>query len=121
LQQLPFLQQQQLTQLWWLVQSATKQLRSIEENNSRGAQPHAMLASGKSSTTRINAARISQPPPENTSGVNDWPRRRVEYHRRATCCAVRNSVQSHERRCQQSPLIRARNKPFCRIHQQSLA
>jgi hypothetical protein len=48
--QLPFLQQQQLTQLWWFVQSATKQLRSIDENSSLGAQPPVANTNGKTTT-----------------------------------------------------------------------
>jgi hypothetical protein len=56
--QLPFLQQQQLKQLWWFVQSAKKQWRSIEENNSLGAQPHEATHNGKTVKNNISLARI---------------------------------------------------------------
>jgi hypothetical protein len=52
------LQQQQLKQLWWFVQSAKKQWRSIEENNSLGAQPHEATQNGKTVKNNISLARF---------------------------------------------------------------
>jgi len=82
--QLPFLQQQQLRQLWWFMRSATKQCRSIDENSSFGAQPNMPPASSKMTATHFGLL--------STCVITS--RFCVASYRRPTCCPVRKSAKS---------------------------